>query len=74
MTNSMGSKVDSVNSNTKQIVDVFIIGGGINGVGIANDAAGRGLDVMLCPAANLRGLSPPAFLLKKSSFLAWARL
>lgn len=27
--------------------DIFIIGGGINGVGIARDAAGRGLKVML---------------------------
>jgi glycerol-3-phosphate dehydrogenase len=28
--------------------DLFIIGGGINGAGIARDAAGRGLDVALC--------------------------
>ena len=28
-------------------VDVFIIGGGVNGTGIARDAAGRGLSVML---------------------------
>src|SRR5258708_35808690 len=28
-------------------VDLFIIGGGINGVGIARDAAGRGLSVVL---------------------------
>ena len=25
------------------VLDVLVIGGGINGVGIANDAAGRGL-------------------------------
>lgn len=60
MTNSMGSKVDSVNSNTKQIVDVFIIGGGINGVGIANDAAGRGLDVMLCEMNDLASATSSA--------------
>ena len=29
-------------------VDLFIIGGGINGAGIARDAAGRGLKVILC--------------------------
>ena len=28
-------------------IDVFIIGGGVNGTGIARDAAGRGLSVML---------------------------
>lgn len=31
-----------------QTVDMFIIGGGINGAGIARDAAGRGLSVILC--------------------------
>jgi len=30
-----------------QIFDIFIIGGGINGAGIARDAAGRGLNVFL---------------------------
>ncbi|MEP0520470.1 MAG: glycerol-3-phosphate dehydrogenase [Hyphomicrobiales bacterium] len=34
-------------------VDLFIIGGGINGVGIARDAAGRGLSVMLCEKDDL---------------------
>ena len=38
--------------NTQQqsdgVVDLFIIGGGVNGSGIAADAAGRGLSVMLC--------------------------
>ncbi|MFN5413085.1 FAD-dependent oxidoreductase, partial [Bradyrhizobium sp.] len=29
-------------------VDVAVIGGGINGAGIARDAAGRGLKVLLC--------------------------
>src|SRR5438034_11669991 len=32
---------------TEPIYDVVIIGGGINGAGIARDAAGRGLDVLL---------------------------
>ena len=30
--------------------DLFIIGGGINGCGIARDAAGRGYTVYLCEA------------------------
>ena len=31
----------------KDLYDIFIIGGGINGAGIARDAAGRGLKVFL---------------------------
>jgi glycerol-3-phosphate dehydrogenase len=34
-------------------VDVLIIGGGVNGAGIARDAAGRGLSVMLCEKDDL---------------------
>ena len=34
-------------------VDVLIVGGGINGVGIARDAAGRGLSVLLCEKDDL---------------------
>jgi glycerol-3-phosphate dehydrogenase len=33
--------------------DLFIIGGGINGAGIARDAAGRGLSVVLCERDDL---------------------
>ena len=33
--------------------DVLVIGGGINGAGIARDAAGRGLSVMLCEKDDL---------------------
>lgn len=33
--------------------DVFVIGGGINGAGIARDAAGRGLSVVLCEKDDL---------------------
>lgn len=35
--------------------DVAIIGGGINGCGIARDAAGRGLSVFLCEQGDLGG-------------------
>lgn len=34
-------------------VDLLIIGGGINGVGVARDAAGRGLSVLLCEKDDL---------------------
>ena len=34
-------------------VDLLVIGGGINGTGIARDAAGRGLEVLLCEKDDL---------------------
>ncbi len=40
-------------SQTHSIHDVLVIGGGINGTGIAADAAGRGLSVVLCEKADL---------------------
>lgn len=36
-----------------EIYDVAVVGGGINGVGIAADAAGRGLSVFLCEKDDL---------------------
>src|SRR6185295_17862983 len=33
--------------------DVLVVGGGINGTGIARDAAGRGLSVLLCEQDDL---------------------
>ena len=38
---------------TNKVMDVIVIGGGVNGVGIALDAAGRGLKVMLCESHDL---------------------
>jgi len=38
-----------------RIYDLLVIGGGINGCGIARDAAGRGWSVMLAEAADLGG-------------------
>ena len=37
----------------KNIIDIFVIGGGINGVGVAADAAGRGLSVVLAEQNDL---------------------
>ena len=36
-----------------EIFDLFVIGGGINGAGIARDAAGRGLSVIMCEKGDL---------------------
>lgn len=41
-------------------VDLLIIGGGVNGAGIARDAAGRGLSVMLCEQGDLAGATSSA--------------
>ena len=33
--------------------DLLVVGGGINGAGVARDAAGRGLSVLLCEQHDL---------------------
>lgn len=43
-----------------EVLDLYVIGGGINGVGIANDAAGRGLAVGLCEQGDLAGATSSA--------------
>ena len=43
-----------------RIYDIAVIGGGINGCGIARDAAGRGLDVLLCEMGDLGGATSSA--------------
>lgn len=40
-------------------VDLFVIGGGINGTGIARDAAGREVSVMLAEMGDLAGVDDP---------------
>ena len=42
------------------VFDLLIIGGGINGAGIARDAAGRGLSVALCEQGDLAGATSSA--------------
>jgi glycerol-3-phosphate dehydrogenase len=42
------------------VFDLLIVGGGINGVGIARDAAGRGLKVLLCDKGDLAGATSSA--------------
>ena len=41
-------------------VDLLVVGGGINGVGIARDAAGRGLSVLLVDKGDLGGATSSA--------------
>lgn len=45
---------------TGEIFDLLVVGGGINGVGIARDAAGRGLKVLLCEKGDLAGATSSA--------------
>ena len=40
--------------------DLLIVGGGINGAGMARDAAGRGLRVALCEMGDLAGATSSA--------------
>ena len=42
-----------MSGGTPAAFDVFVIGGGVNGTGIARDAAGRGYSVMLCEMDDL---------------------
>ena len=46
--------------STTPLYDIIIIGGGINGAGIAADAAGRGLKVLLAEAGDLGGATSSA--------------
>lgn len=45
---------------TQDMHDLFVIGGGINGCGIARDAAGRGLDVVLAEMNDLASATSSA--------------
>ncbi len=46
--------------DTAQMIDLAIIGGGINGAGIARDAAGRGWSVLLAEQGDLAGATSSA--------------
>jgi FAD dependent oxidoreductase len=43
-----------------QVLDILVVGGGINGVGIARDAAGRGLSVRLVEKSDLAAATSSA--------------
>src|SRR5258706_11167346 len=48
-----GPLVVGAMGQTPDLIDLLIIGGGINGAGIARDAAGRGLSVVLVEQGDL---------------------
>jgi glycerol-3-phosphate dehydrogenase len=45
--------VNHSETDPQKIFDLLVVGGGINGTGIARDAAGRGLSVLLCEKDDL---------------------
>lgn len=47
-------------TTSDKLLDLYVIGGGINGAGIAADAAGRGLAVGLCEQGDLAGATSSA--------------
>ncbi|MFY0990485.1 glycerol-3-phosphate dehydrogenase [Halomonas sp. C05BenzN] len=49
-----------MSDRANDMLDLFVIGGGINGTGIAADAAGRGLGVGLCEQADLASATSSA--------------
>lgn len=48
--------------DTLSIIDLLVIGGGINGVGVARDAVGRRLSVTLAESGDLAGATSSLFL------------
>ena len=51
---------DIAATNARPPVDIAIIGGGVNGCGIARDAVGRGWSVFLCEKGDLAGATSSA--------------
>src|SRR5580693_8222234 len=55
-----GHRVMTGKEAVSDLLDLLVVGGGINGVGIARDAAGRGLKVLLCDKGDLAGATSSA--------------
>ena len=51
--NTASGAVSSAELRVPQTCDVLVVGGGINGCGIARDLAGRGVKVVLCEKDDL---------------------
>ncbi len=56
----MTTAVEQMNASRDKLFDLAIIGGGVNGCGIARDAAGRGLSVLLVEQGDLAGCTSSA--------------
>ncbi len=52
--------MNAQNDQPETVLDLFVIGGGVNGCGIARDAAGRGLSVALAEMGDLGGATSSA--------------
>ena len=59
MTNAV-THISPKNAEHADIYDLFVVGGGVNGTGIAADAQGRGLKVMLCEQNDLASATSSA--------------
>ena len=55
-----GTLNELLRMSSDEIVDLLVVGGGINGAGIARDAAGRGHSVVLCEQGDLGGATSSA--------------
>jgi glycerol-3-phosphate dehydrogenase len=49
-----------MSATMNSMVDILVIGGGVNGAGIARDAAGRGYSVLLCEKSDLASATSSA--------------
>lgn len=56
----MHTEPNGVDPASDTLIDLLVIGGGVNGAGIAADAAGRGLSVLLCEKSDLASATSSA--------------
>src|ERR1041384_3767891 len=57
---SRGPRLNLERPNPNETVDLLVVGGGVNGVGIARDAVGRGLSVLLAEKSDLASATSSA--------------
>lgn len=58
--NAPVTQLSPKNAENAPLYDLFVVGGGINGAGIANDAVGRGLSVAVCEQSDLASATSSA--------------
>lgn len=58
--NDLVAMLNPRNAENAPLYDLFVVGGGINGVGIANDASGRGLSVIVVEQADFASATSSA--------------
>src|ERR1044071_8364219 len=57
---SRGPRLNLERPNPNETVDLLVVGGGVNGVGIARDGVGRGLSVLLAEKSDLASATSSA--------------